>query len=448
MPSWTTPASPSSWGGSSSCDQGTSKVMDHPAFGDLPAEPHAQAPGRRAGQFRRGRRVHPVDPRARSVAGATHVLLMDDDAVIEPESVLRAAALLSLAREEFAVGGQMLDMLRPQEVYEAGALVEPAALGVYSPTHRMNVGTRRPWKPSWKWIHAHYNAWWFFAFPLRLIDRVGLPLPLFIRGDDVEFGVRLHKAGIATATVPGLATWHEPFYLKKGGWQSYYDLRNMLILTSLHFPLTRLRVVKQFLKRLLLQLLSHNYFDAAILCEAADDFCRGPGVLEADPRAIHRNLVALQRELAQETVPRSRCLPIVKPAIPFGSRPRRAWHLLGCLLRQSDPAKSARRRSARPGDPRGSCTLVVHGVGRRRRGRGLAFGGTPGLPPFPGDLPADARAGDEVGPPLVSHACPGRRVVAGLVRSSRPAASSGMTISASSGRSRGTRAARSGPSAA
>ena len=55
------------------------------------------------------------------------MLLMDDDAVTEPESVFRAiASFQALAREDMGVGGQMLDMLRPMEVYESGALIDPA----------------------------------------------------------------------------------------------------------------------------------------------------------------------------------------------------------------------------------------------------------------------------------------------------------------------------------
>jgi galactofuranosylgalactofuranosylrhamnosyl-N-acetylglucosaminyl-diphospho-decaprenol beta-1,5/1,6-galactofuranosyltransferase len=94
-------------------DQGTSKVMDHPAFGDLPASVRSKLQVVEQGNFGGAGGFTRSILEARSVAGATHVLLMDDDAVIEPESVLRAAALLALAREEFAVGGQMLDMLRP-----------------------------------------------------------------------------------------------------------------------------------------------------------------------------------------------------------------------------------------------------------------------------------------------------------------------------------------------
>lgn len=62
--------------------------------------------------------------------GATHVLLLDDNALVEPESVFRAATFFSLAREEFAVGGAMLDLMRPTWMYQAGASVRPRNMGV------------------------------------------------------------------------------------------------------------------------------------------------------------------------------------------------------------------------------------------------------------------------------------------------------------------------------
>ncbi|MBV8652718.1 MAG: glycosyltransferase, partial [Alphaproteobacteria bacterium] len=49
---------------------------------------------------------------ALSSSDATHVLLMDDDAEIETESICRAVAFLSLTTNA-AVGGQMLDLYRP-----------------------------------------------------------------------------------------------------------------------------------------------------------------------------------------------------------------------------------------------------------------------------------------------------------------------------------------------
>ena len=44
-----------------------------------------------------------------------------------------------------------------------------------------------------------------------------MPLPCFIRADDVEFGLRLHRDGVVTVPRPGVGICHEPFYLKVGG---------------------------------------------------------------------------------------------------------------------------------------------------------------------------------------------------------------------------------------
>ena len=328
-------------------DQGTCKVKDHPAFDDLPEAAGSKLQVIEQGNFGGAGGFTRSIVEARDIPGATHMLLMDDDAVTEPESVFRAVAFQSLAREDMGVGGQMLDMLRPMEVYESGALVDPPTLGVTTPIHRLHAEAAASLAPFLEVSYTHYNAWWFFAFPLRLVDRVGLPMPLFIRGDDVEFGYRLFKAGVPTATVPGLGIWHEPFYLKKGGWQAYYDLRNMLALTAVHFPMDRKHVVKVYLKRLLTQLLSLNYYEAALLSEAVDDFCRGPGILESDPQVFHRKLLALRKDLPQESVPRAECLPLVQPAPPPVTKVQRLRHLIRCLrtqlFRPSPPA------DARPG---------------------------------------------------------------------------------------------------
>ena len=315
-------------------DQGTSRVRDHADFDDLAATAGDKLQVVEQGNFGGAGGFTRSILEARSIEGATHMLLMDDDAITEPESVFRAAAFQSLAIEDMGVGGQMLDLLRPKEVYESGALVDPPSLGVKTPIHRLHAEASASMTPFLEVSYIHYNAWWFFAFPLRLVDRVGLPLPLFIRGDDVEFGYRLHKSGVTTATVPGLGIWHEPFYLKRGSWQAYYDLRNMLVLTSLHFGISRRHAVRSFLRRLITQLLTLNYFEAALLCEAADDFCLGPAIADVDPQVFHRKLLGLKRELSQDAVPRSRCLPIVVPAPPPATPKLVRKHLIRCFLKQ------------------------------------------------------------------------------------------------------------------
>src|SRR5205823_954111 len=100
-------------------------------------------------------------------------------------------------------------------------------------------------------VHTtRYNGWWFMAFPLRVVERVGLPLPFFLRCDDIEYGCRLQGAGVPVAPVPGVAVWHAPFYLKTRGWQNYYEFRNMLALCALHYPQPARRLAWVFLRRL------------------------------------------------------------------------------------------------------------------------------------------------------------------------------------------------------
>ena len=315
-------------------DQGTARVREHADFAEV-----AALAGDRllvveqdnyggTGGFTRS------ILEAQSMPDASHMLLMDDDAVTEPESVFRAAAFQALAREDMGVGGQMLDMLRPMEVYESGALLDPGSLGVTTPVHRLHAVPVENLAKFLEVSYTHYNAWWFFAFPLRLVEKVGLPLPVFIRGDDVEFGYRLYQAGVTTATVPGLGIWHEPFYLKRGGWQAYYDLRNMLVITSLHHPLPPKHLAKTFLRRVIMQLLSLNYSEAEILCEAADDYGKGPSFLETNPQEIHRKVVALKRATPSEAVPRSRCLPPLTPSPPPMSLNQRRRHLIRSLIAQ------------------------------------------------------------------------------------------------------------------
>jgi galactofuranosylgalactofuranosylrhamnosyl-N-acetylglucosaminyl-diphospho-decaprenol beta-1,5/1,6-galactofuranosyltransferase len=326
-------------------DQGTRKVRNHPDFPRLPGAAGHRLLLVEQGNFGGAGGFTRVMLEARADPGATHVLLMDDDAELEPESVFRAAAFLSLAREEVAVGGPMLDMLRPLDVHTAGSLVHARTLTVRSPVHQHSVRTPAGLHPFLRLAYTHYNAWWFFACPLRVIDRVGLPLPLFLRGDDAEFGCRLLAAGIPTATVPGFSVWHEPLDVKEGDWQPYYNLRNLLVLTALHSPLRRGRLLVQLLRRLVSALLVHDYGKATLFCEAVEDFRRGPRVIESDPRRVHDKLLAIQRRLQDQTLPlrASLLVPRRAPCPPPGWR--RPLLMARCLWHQLT------RRSPRAGAP-------------------------------------------------------------------------------------------------
>jgi galactofuranosylgalactofuranosylrhamnosyl-N-acetylglucosaminyl-diphospho-decaprenol beta-1,5/1,6-galactofuranosyltransferase len=285
-------------------DQGKEKVRDHPAFAALvrAASDRLQLveQGNRggAGGFTR------CLLEAQSTGSATHIVLMDDDIIPEPESVLRAAAFLSLARGDVAVGGHMLDRFRPCQLVESGSRYLPERVRINEPS-RSRLDRAGDLLPFLQPRPRHYNGWWFFAFPLAVLDRAGLPLPLFLRGDDVEFGCRLLRQGVPTVSPPGIAVWHEPCERKGRGWHAFYELRNLLIVGALHFPLVRAATVaRQFLSRLLDELLTYDYYESWLLCEAVAAYLCGPVALRHPPHAVQQRLQAMGEKLASKMHPR------------------------------------------------------------------------------------------------------------------------------------------------
>lgn len=285
---------------------------------------------------------------------ATHVLLMDDDIVLEPESVARAAAFLSLARGDVGVGGHMLDRYRPRELVESGSRFLPTKIRIDEPSRRR---VDRPdglvsfLEPEPK----HYSGWWFFAFPIAVLERAGLPMPLFLRGDDVEFGCRLLHRGIPTVALPGVAVWHEPFESKGRSWQPYYELRNLLIVGALHFPHIGTRTAaRQFFSRLLDELLAYDYYESWLLCEAVAAYLRGPTILYKPDLLGHHRLADMQAKLTPKPLPRDGAPPLenerLKRVIPTTVRWQR-WRLVLCnLLRASPSAEAGPQRTLRGGE--------------------------------------------------------------------------------------------------
>ena len=92
------------------------------------------------------------------------------------------------------------------------------------------------------WLHRRidvdYNAWWMCLIPRAVAEELGLPLPLFIKWDDAEYGLRARSRGYRTATVPGIAIWHMSFLEKDdtSDWQAYFHYRNRFVAAALHGP--------------------------------------------------------------------------------------------------------------------------------------------------------------------------------------------------------------------
>ncbi|MBV8541278.1 MAG: glycosyltransferase [Pseudonocardiales bacterium] len=215
------------------------------------------------------------------------ILYMDDDIVLEPDSILRAVAFSRFARRPMLVGGQMLQAQSRSRLHAWGEIVD---------RHRMRwnkaPGTeydhdfaQQPLRQT-AWMHRRadvdYNAWWMCLIPRVVAEDIGLPLPLFIKWDDVEYGLRARKAGYPTATVPGVAIWHMSFADKDDAtdWQAYFHLRNRLVGAALHGTGARpTAMLADSLKHALRHALAMEYSTLALQEMAIRDFLAGPRAL-------------------------------------------------------------------------------------------------------------------------------------------------------------------------
>lgn len=273
----------------------------------------------------------------------THLLIMDDDIVLDPRVIARLITFARYALVECAIGGQALELESRLRLHQAGERLGPnwtteligkdADLG--------EAATLDLWTEA---FDVDYNAWWLCLIPISAIRRCGLPAPIFLHGDDIEYGVRLKEAGVPTISLPGIGVWHASFRYKHAGPLQYYDLRNLLINASAHPAQSNLPSPIYVFGWVMTFLLVHRYRAAMASMIAIADFLDGP-TIALGPDGCTRN-VALRKKLDRLPPPDLRIgvvkadyglAPKNKPASPL---PRQAMIYLAVflhvLLRPSD----------------------------------------------------------------------------------------------------------------
>ena len=168
----------------------------------------------------------------KSKVPVTHILLMDDDAVIEPEAIDRMYRILTLLKEEYKdyiFGGALLREDQPTVLYENGARWSSGDIEAIHHDYCLNkldqiLDNNHEDK-------VEYSGWWYSCIPTVFIDNKKLPLPFFIHRDDVEYGLRANGKFIYWN---GVCVWHAAFENKLPGTMEYYDMRNLAITNAIH----------------------------------------------------------------------------------------------------------------------------------------------------------------------------------------------------------------------
>ncbi|MFD0362056.1 glycosyltransferase [Nocardia sp. GCM10030253] len=261
-------------------DQGTDLVENRPRFQDtLPVfgdklryirQPNLGG----AGGFTRG--LYEVS----AVNEHADVILMDDDILCEPETVLRLNAFANMTVEPTLVGAQMLFLLNPDYLNVGAEEVHLHELkhGQKVPKALRNTSMLK--RNQERRVDAGYNAWWTCLIPAEVVAKIGLPIPIFFQWDDVEYGVRARENGFVTVTLPNAAVWHADFYWKDyDDWARYFSTRNSLIVGSLHTDLDAKAITRQLFRSLAEHLVAMQYGLVHTTLQGIEDFLEGPKVL-------------------------------------------------------------------------------------------------------------------------------------------------------------------------
>ncbi len=212
----------------------------------------------------------------RSSGDVSHVLFMDDDVNFDPEIVFRTLQVLTFATSSnLCVAGAMLDRDTPNELFEAGARYLGTSL---NPNRAIGQGTNvEDWRnllvAECERDPIDYGAWWFFAFGIGLTR--DNPVPTFLRGDDVLWGL-LH-AGADTVTFNGIGLWHDGFERKNGPLAWFYETRNFALANVLAVPGYHWwHLFFRYLNLCARSLFSLKYASAANITFGMQEFLRGP----------------------------------------------------------------------------------------------------------------------------------------------------------------------------
>ena len=287
-------------------DQGTQKVSDADGFSEV----KAQLGGRLrvieqsnlggSGGFSRGMYEAVAN-------GSDYALLMDDDIVMETESVLRLVTFADRCKTPTLVGGHMFDLYNRTVLHTFGEVVNPYRIQPALPNpdaelgHDFMVSNLR----QTPWLHRRcdvdYNGWWMCLIPTTVIREVGLSLPIFIKWDDAEYGLRAKERGFPTVSMPGAAVWHVSWIDKDDlvGWQAYFHTRNRALTALLHSPYELGgRVIRELQQDDIKHLVSMQYATVQGRSWALEDLLKGPESLR---ELLSTKLPEIRKMLSEHT---------------------------------------------------------------------------------------------------------------------------------------------------
>jgi galactofuranosylgalactofuranosylrhamnosyl-N-acetylglucosaminyl-diphospho-decaprenol beta-1,5/1,6-galactofuranosyltransferase len=194
---------------------------------------------------------------ARATGADYLVTIADEEMLLHPEIFYRMLGLQSLSNTPMAVGSMMVQFSPPNILGEQGSLVPKDSDG--SMRHRntgMNLSRSDSFGNLYREQPCNYLGWWLMSAPVS--DIPFLPA-FFLHYDDIMQGLLLEKTGIPMIAPPHLFIWQD-LGNNLSSYRAFVTNRNKLaMLLILDFPLSRFRMVRGLLSKILESLVNFDY---------------------------------------------------------------------------------------------------------------------------------------------------------------------------------------------
>jgi GT2 family glycosyltransferase len=229
-------------------------------------------------------RVHYSDAELKNTVAA----ILDDDILLHPESLLRAFSLCSLSVSETSViVGSFLDRCRPMNI-DATVAVYGEDLKRDSAMHLRpllggdQVNNSYYLNLSCQPVYGNIAAFYLLVARASLLTSV-LPLPLFLKWDDIDYTATLYSRGAKLGAVPGISVWHDAFYDCMPVWQEVLNLKHGLIVDMVHLEHPWTVVFQSISEIIIRHLVVYDYNICEAMLDSVDEILGGcPSNFSAD----------------------------------------------------------------------------------------------------------------------------------------------------------------------
>lgn len=223
----------------------------------------------------------------------THILLMDDDIILEPEALYRTYTFLSYLKktyQEYVIGGALLRMDIPYIQFANGEGWENGYVQFTKKGY--NLKNEYTLLQNEEELPISHNGWWYCCLPISSDMENSLPFPFFIHADDIEYGLRKEGKFI---TLNGICVWHDSFDNRKSSAVEYYDIRNAFICSLIHIPEYSAKdMKKRAYRHLIHQLLKYRYADQELFMLGIQHALQGIQFLkDAEPVSLHAQITKM-----------------------------------------------------------------------------------------------------------------------------------------------------------